>query len=59
MIGGKMVGTVLASMIADIKRVSQVFRGFKSGHLRDRLRRVEVKLELNMSANQIGFRIDN
>jgi hypothetical protein len=30
MIGGKMVGSVLALMIADIKRVSQVFRGFRS-----------------------------
>ncbi len=30
MIGGKMLGTDLAFMIADIKRVSQVFRGFKS-----------------------------
>ena len=30
MIGSKMVGTVLAPMIADIKRVSQAFLGFKS-----------------------------
>jgi len=30
MIGGKMVGTELAPMIADIKRVSQLFQGFKS-----------------------------
>ena len=28
--GGKMIGTVLALMIADIKRISQVFGGFKS-----------------------------
>ena len=32
MIGGKMVGVVLASMIADIKRVSQVLGGFKSAN---------------------------
>jgi hypothetical protein len=30
MIGGKMVGTTLAPMITDIKRVSQVFQRFKS-----------------------------
>jgi hypothetical protein len=30
MTGGKMVGTVLAFMIADIKRVSQIWGGFKS-----------------------------
>ena len=30
MIGSKMAGTVLAPMIADIKRVSQAFLGFKS-----------------------------
>jgi hypothetical protein len=30
MIAGKMVGTDLAPMIADIKRVSQLFQGFKS-----------------------------
>jgi hypothetical protein len=29
-IGGKMVKTDLAHTIADIKRVSQVFQGFKS-----------------------------
>ena len=28
--GGKMIGTVLALMIAGIKRISQVFGGFKS-----------------------------
>jgi hypothetical protein len=33
MIGGKMVGTVLALMIADIKRVSQHFQGFKSADM--------------------------
>jgi hypothetical protein len=33
MIGGKMLRTVLSLMIADIKRVSQVFRGFKSGDM--------------------------
>jgi hypothetical protein len=30
MIGGKMVGTVLALMIADIKRISQLFGLFKT-----------------------------
>jgi hypothetical protein len=33
MIGGKMVGTELALMIADIKRVSQVFWRFKSADM--------------------------
>jgi hypothetical protein len=30
MIGGRMIGIDLAPMIADIKRVSQVFGGLKS-----------------------------
>jgi hypothetical protein len=33
MIGGKMAGIVLALMIADIKRVSQLFQGFKSADM--------------------------
>jgi hypothetical protein len=33
MISGKMVGTFLALMIADIKRVSQVFGRFKSNDM--------------------------
>jgi hypothetical protein len=31
--GGKMVGVVLAPMIADIKRISQVFWRFKSADM--------------------------
>jgi hypothetical protein len=33
MINDKMIGTVSALMIADIKLVSQVFGGFKSGDM--------------------------
>jgi hypothetical protein len=33
MIGGKIVGTELAPMIADIKRISQLFQGFKSADM--------------------------
>jgi hypothetical protein len=33
MIGSKMVGTDLALMIADIKRISQLFRRFKTADM--------------------------
>jgi len=41
MIGGKIVGTVLVIMIADIKRISQLFEGFKSADM------LEVSVLLN------------
>ena len=51
MIGGKMVGTTLAPMITDIKRVSQVFQRFKST---DMLEQPCLESSINFAAEAFG-----
>ena len=54
MIGGKILGTVLALMIADIKRISQVFWRFKSADMLEKSEMLLLPIDNEGLQGQFG-----